>query len=139
MVDKDILQKKAQYIEQTLAKLRILREKTSVEFLGSFQNVDAAKHNLQVAIEAIIDICNHIVARERYGLPNSSVESIDLLFNHGILDEELTKRLRSMVKFRNRIVHLYQEVDDQQVYRILQEDLKDFEAFLGVINRKFLI
>lgn len=138
MVDKEILQKKLQYIEQTLRKLKILRKETSENFLSSFQTVDAAKHNLQVTIEAIVDIANHIVARERYGLPESSVEAVELLVQNNILDAELAQRLRLMVKFRNRIVHLYQEIDDEQVHRILREDLDDIQVFMDIIVVKFL-
>lgn len=133
MVDGEIVERKLQFIEQTLSKLETLRKATPEQFLSSFQNVDAAKHNLQIAIEAIIDIANHIVARERYGVPGSSAEAVSLLNAHGILDAELTGRLRLMVKFRNRIVHLYQDVDDHEVYRILQEDLGDLRAYIKAI------
>ena len=136
--EEEILQRKLQYIEQTLRKLKILRKETSENFLSSFQTVDAAKHNLQVTIEAIVDIANHIVARERYGLPESSVEAVEMLVQNGILDAELAQRLRLMIKFRNRIVHLYQEIDDEQVHKILREDLGDIEAFIEVIVVKFL-
>lgn len=42
-----------------------------------------------------------------------------------------------MVKFRNRIVHLYQEVDDSEIYRILQENLDDIKGFIQVVISKF--
>ncbi len=38
-----------------------------------------------------------------------------------------------MARFRNRLVHLYWEVDDQQVYHILTHDLDDFDAFVAYI------
>jgi uncharacterized protein YutE (UPF0331/DUF86 family) len=41
--------------------------------------------------------------------------------------------LRQMVSFRNRVVHLYWDVDDATVYRILQENLGDFETYVGHI------
>lgn len=42
-----------------------------------------------------------------------------------------------MAKFRNRIVLFYDEVDDKEVYRILQDNLEDFNSFMRQI-RKFL-
>ncbi|WP_264357896.1 DUF86 domain-containing protein [Carboxydothermus hydrogenoformans] len=39
-----------------------------------------------------------------------------------------------MAKFRNRIVHFYDEVDDIEVYRILQSNLGDFDSFILQIN-----
>jgi len=35
-----------------------------------------------------------------------------------------------MVKFRNKTVHLYYEIDDKEVYKILQQHLNDFQ-YLG--------
>jgi uncharacterized protein YutE (UPF0331/DUF86 family) len=35
-----------------------------------------------------------------------------------------------MAKFRNRLVHLYWEIDDEQLYEILQNRLVDFKKFL---------
>jgi len=41
--------------------------------------------------------------------------------------------LRQMVSFRSRVVHLYWDVDDAIVYRILRENLDDFETYVGYI------
>jgi len=38
-----------------------------------------------------------------------------------------------MVSFRSRVVHLYWDVDDAIVYRILRENLDDFETYVGYI------
>ncbi|SHI30495.1 type VII toxin-antitoxin system HepT family RNase toxin [Desulfosporosinus lacus] len=79
-----------------------------------------------------------VVARERWGIPNTSAEAVKLLIKHGILDKDKEHSLVQMVKFRNRIVNLYQEVDDAEIYRILQENLKDIKGFIqAVINRFF--
>ena len=38
-----------------------------------------------------------------------------------------------MVRFRNRVVHLYWEIDDQQLYSILTHDTADFDRFVQCI------
>ncbi|MEK7278562.1 MAG: DUF86 domain-containing protein [Chloroflexota bacterium] len=43
--------------------------------------------------------------------------------------------LRQMVSFRNRVVHLYWNVDDAIVYDIVQHNLGDFKIFAGHILR----
>ncbi len=40
-----------------------------------------------------------------------------------------------MAKFHNRLVHLYWEVDDTQVYDILRKRLDDFKKFLDAMAR----
>jgi uncharacterized protein YutE (UPF0331/DUF86 family) len=39
-----------------------------------------------------------------------------------------------MAKFRNRIVHIYNEVDPEEIYKIVQNNLEDFVMFLKEIT-----
>ena len=137
MVDKDIIQRKLSFVDLKLCNLETLKLMERQDFLASFQAVDAAKYNLQVCIEAIIDVSNHVVARERWGIPSTSAEAIKLIIQHGVLDKDKELSLVQMVKFRNRIVHLYQEVDDSEIYRILQENLDDIKGFIQAVIIKF--
>lgn len=137
MVDKDIIQRKLSFIDLRLRNLETLRLIERQNFLGSFQAIDAAKYNLQVCIEALIDVSNHVVARERWGIPSTSAEAVKLIIHHGILNKDKELSLVQMVKFRNRIVHLYQEVDDAEIYRILQENLDDIRNFIQAVISKY--
>lgn len=139
MVDKDILQRKILFMESTLKKLEKTAALSYEEFKVSFHFADSVKYNLQVVIEAMIDIASHIVARERWGLPAASGDYIKLLMEHGVFGKEQGLRFIQMIRFRNRIVHLYQEVDEGQVYQILQEDLGDIRVFIKGITEKYLI
>lgn len=40
-----------------------------------------------------------------------------------------------MVKFRNLLVHLYQEVDNRRVYDIIQNELGDLRLFIADVWR----
>ena len=137
MVDKDIIQRKLSFIDLKLGNLETLKRMERQDFLASFQAVDAAKYNLQVCIEALIDVSNHVVARERWGIPSTSAEAVRIIIQHGVLAKEKELSLVKMVKFRNRIVHLYQEVDDSEIYRILQENLDDIKGFIQAVINKF--
>ena len=137
MVDKDIIQRKLSVIDLRLQNLETLKLLERQGFLASFQAVDAAKYNLQVCIEALIDVSNHVVARERWGIPSTSAEAVKLIVQHGVLGKDKESSLVQMVKFRNRIVHLYQEVDDSEIYRILQENLDDIKGFMQAMIRQF--
>ena len=50
-----------------------------------------------------------------------------------ILPEKFIPTLRKMAQFRNRLVHLYWDVDEEAIYDILQKDLGDFELFIRYI------
>jgi hypothetical protein len=45
-----------------------------------------------------------------------------------IIDQDLCERL-VMAKFRNRLVHLYWEINPEKIFEIVQNNLKDFKLF----------
>ena len=51
-----------------------------------------------------------------------------MLYENGLIDEELRGRLRNMARFRNLLVHVYGKVDDKKVYEFLKTNLGDFDA-----------
>jgi uncharacterized protein YutE (UPF0331/DUF86 family) len=42
-----------------------------------------------------------------------------------------------MVSFRNRIVHMYDEIDPGEIFTILEEHLGDFETFIRAITQRY--
>jgi len=61
------------------------------------------------------------------------VDAFVVLNEVKILPDDFMPTLREMVSFRNRVVHIYWDVDDEAVYRIVQEHLNDFDRFTTLI------
>jgi len=133
MVDPDTLASILGNLQGYLEKLATLAATPEDAFLQDFTNVESAKHLLQVSIECCLDIAHHIVADEGYRTPTDYYDIFIVLHENGILPEDFIPTLRQMVSFRNRVVHLYWDVDDVTVYRILQENLGDFETYIKYI------
>jgi uncharacterized protein YutE (UPF0331/DUF86 family) len=91
-----------------------------------------------VAVEACIDISNHIIAKEHIGVPESYSDCFKILRDRGIISKELSEKLINMAKFRNLLVHLYWKVNDEKIYEILQYELVDFDEFIEQIARRYL-
>ncbi|MCX7855405.1 MAG: DUF86 domain-containing protein [Anaerolineae bacterium] len=127
------IRERIQYIETCLARLEMLRSLSEEAFLGDFRNIEAAKHLLQTAIEAMMDIASHIVARRRLGTPHEGAEVFRRLGEAGLLPVERVSTYVRMVRFRNLIVHLYHEVDSRRVYEILQTGLDDLRGFIAEV------
>ena len=47
----------------------------------------------------------------------------------GVIDDDFGQRLVKMAKFRNRLVHMYWEIDAETLYRFINNDLEDFKLF----------
>lgn len=133
-IDVNKVSKKITLIIENLDKLRILKQIPEHEFYSDFRNIEAAKHLLQIAIEAMHDVANHIVSRGRLGRPESYGETFRILEQKGFISTENADIYSTMVKFRNRVVHLYHDVDDHEIYKILQNNLKDIAGFLEEIR-----
>ncbi|OGP91530.1 MAG: hypothetical protein A2157_08730 [Deltaproteobacteria bacterium RBG_16_47_11] len=56
-------------------------------------------------------------------------DSFAILGEQGMIPETFVATLRRMVQFRNRLVHLYWEVEAEIVYELLQKNLDDFDLF----------
>lgn len=117
-------------LRKALARLKALSSLSQVEFVNDPDKVGSAKYHFLVAIEAAIDLCNHIIARNNYRYPEDYSDTFRVMGEAKIFDEGFVKNLVRMAKFRNRLVHIYWEVDDDLLYNILKVDLVDIERFL---------
>ena len=129
---------KLKFIRTNLKKLKELAELEKKNFLSDYKNYDTAKYNLQAAVEAMLDIAAHIISRKGYTSPNTSADSFRILAAEGIIKEDLLLKFVKMTKFRNRIVHLYDQIDEEFIYKIINNNLEDIESFDDlIINRYF--
>ena len=136
--DPDKIRQKVQFLRDALRQLEQIRERGEPEVVGDPILQAAAIRYLQVGIEAVLDTANHIIARGGLGLPKTYHEALELLFQEGILPAEKAGDFGEMVGFRNRAVHLYQQIEPAEVWKILEEDLEDFELFIRAMVERYL-
>lgn len=103
-------------------------------FRGNRERQYAVLHALQNAIEGCIEIASHIVSADRLGAPADYAHLFTLLEENGVLTLPVAESMRQMARFRNRIVHLYWDLDLDLVYGYLTERLGDFDGFLKAIE-----
>jgi uncharacterized protein YutE (UPF0331/DUF86 family) len=73
------------------------------------------KYTFVTAIEACVDVAQHICATQGWGPPADNGDAVRLLGEHGVLTTELAVSMRKAVGFRNVLVHDYIEVDDSSL------------------------
>ncbi len=104
-------------------------------FLSDPDKIASAKYNLIVAIEAIIDIGQHLIAKNKLPLAEDYADIFRVLSEEGVFSSDLLPILINMAKFRNRLVYIYWDIDNKLVYEILQNHLQDFDAILKELSR----
>ncbi len=103
------------------------------EFKTNYSKQDSVILNLQRASQATIDIGTHIIKIKKYGIPKSSREVFDMLYDYSIISSKTVKNMHSMVGFRNIAVHDYQNLSIDIVISVIKNHLKDFKEFIEEI------
>lgn len=98
--------------------------------IGNPHLIASAKYHLIVGIEAAIDLANHLIAKNRWRAPEDYADTFRIMEEHNVVDAGFSARLQRMARFRNRLIHIYWDIDDETVYNLLQEDVCDIEEFL---------
>jgi len=121
-------------IKESLNVLRGYIPKGKEQILKDSTLLGSIKYNLIVAIQGCIDICNHIVAKKGGRAPQDYGDCFKLMAELGILESNFSDRLVQMARFRNLLIHLYWEIDNERVYQILNKNLDDIEQFLDAVG-----
>ena len=137
MVDLYKITAKFEMLEQFLEILQGLSQKKIGDYLSDPVIIGSVRYYLQVSIECCLDVASHVISSERYRAPKDYADTFKVLEEEKIIPSILSNKLRQMAKFRNRLVHLYGEIDDRAVFNIARSDLTDIMEFKKIILKKF--
>lgn len=113
-----------------------LRDLENVDFVTYQENKlihRTVERTLHLAIEACLDIGQHIIANEGLRPPEDNKTVFVVLHEARIVPDDLLEHLTRMAQFRNLIVHDYARIDHATVFGILKRHLGDFDAFAQAI------
>ena len=125
MVD-EVLINKAATIERCVARAREEYNYAPATFADDFTRQDAAILNIQRACEAALDMGQHLIRRDKLGIPQSARDVFTLLAQAGWINDHLATALKHMVGFRNIAVHDYQTLQLAITVAIIEQHLDEF-------------
>jgi uncharacterized protein YutE (UPF0331/DUF86 family) len=137
MVSLEKIFEKFSLLDEYLELLGKIAKMPMDEFLKDKILIGSAKYYLQVSIECCLDVANHIIAAERYRVPQDYADSFKVIEEQDLVPEDLGKRLQQMAKFRNRLVHLYGTIDDSNVHKYINKDVNDLVEFKSIVIRRY--
>jgi len=88
---------------------------------------------LQVMVEIVIDVAERIIARKNAGPTATAAEAMEKLVELAVLKS--AKPYADMVRFRNLIVHQYEEIDPTIVFNIAKNQIDAFRQFRDEIDK----
>lgn len=127
--DADVLVEKFSNFDEAIGTIETVTERLEDDSLESWIADDLYALHLQRAIQAAIDIANHLVASNGWRTPDNTSESFEILAEHNVVSREFVDTLTSMVGFRNIAVHSYGKLDPQIVRDIAETRLDDLREF----------
>ena len=132
MVRAEVMRKRLNKLDEYLAILHKLQEYSLEAFTTDPERYGSAERFLQLAIEIVGDLGNHVIADLALGVVNWHSDIPALLAEHGYIATDLRETWIRMIGFRNILVHEYLDIDRGIVYQMLQEHLDDIEALRKV-------
>jgi len=96
--------------------------------------VAAGESYLRRALEALLDLARHLLAKGFGRAVPEYAALADALEEEGILTKERAERLRLMARYRNRMVHFYDDVSTEELYGILTQHLADVPETLEALR-----
>jgi uncharacterized protein YutE (UPF0331/DUF86 family) len=132
------IKSKIAVVQERVRRLSIFTGLSFESYLKDLTTRDAAERNIEVAIQACIDIARIIIKLEGLREPEDNKGVFVVLAENDIISEDSLKFLIPMAGTRNVLVHGYDKIDDAIIFSVLKKRLSDFNAFLKEIEERYL-
>jgi uncharacterized protein YutE (UPF0331/DUF86 family) len=131
---------KIKEIEIYIEQLSKIRPNSFKKYEEDFKTKAACERYFERIAGSIIDLATIIIKERGLSNPEGDSEAFKILENEGIINKDLTKKLREIRGMRNIIAHQYGDIDDQIMYTAIKneiiEDVKEFLKIINKVNKK---
>lgn len=133
MVNLNLANKKLKELEKYIKNLQKHEGVDKSELENNLDKMWAIERGLQLSIQVILDLGNHIISDEGISVENYS-EIFNELAKLNIIPVDYAARIKGMAGFRNILVHEYAEVDLDIILEVLNNNLDEFKKFATYIG-----
>ncbi len=103
-------------------------------FLSDRRNSLSLKYLLIESVEAITDVCQHLLAKTKGVACDGYIDCIVRSGNNAIISNELSNKLRRLAGLRNSLIHRYWIINDEELLKISKENIGDLNDFIEQID-----
>jgi uncharacterized protein YutE (UPF0331/DUF86 family) len=94
----------------------------------------AAKYLLIELAEAMSNMIQHILAKEKGVAVSGYIDSVVKAHQHGLISADMFQRLKPFFDFRNSLIHRYWSIDDDRLIENIKNGRDDFDRFVEEIE-----
>jgi len=135
VVKSEVIRRRLNKLDEYLHILQKMKSYSFEEFRSEPEIYGSCERFLQLAIEATLDVGNHLIADLNLGAVNWYRDIPILMESNGYINTQLKERWIRMIGFRNTLVHDYLEIDRKIVYEVLQNNLDDIVTLKKIFAR----
>ena len=135
LISKRVVVDRMALLEEVLQDIRCLPLAERELFFTDRRNLWSGESCLRRALEALLDIGRHILAKGFAVAVSEYKEVADKLQEYGVLSKDEGKLLRLLAGYRNRLVHFYHEVSADELYQVCSEQLPDLERIVSAYRQ----
>ena len=129
-----VIQRKFALLDNYLIRLQQqLNDVDSESFKNAWALQRMAERSLQVMIKVVVDIAERIIALKNAGPVASAAQALEKLVDLTVIKS--AQPYTEMIRFRNLIVHQYEEINPDIVYHIAKNNLDTFRQFRDEIDK----
>jgi uncharacterized protein YutE (UPF0331/DUF86 family) len=135
-VDFKVVATRLEIVDVSLSHLRSLPAGSLAEFLADPRNPAAAESNLRRAIEALLDIARHLLAKAFAEGPLEYRQVARRAAETGlVLERGVGETFYLLAGYRNRLTHFYAEVTSEELFEIVSQRLDDLSAVAAELRQ----
>lgn len=136
MIDKEFLKEKINLITRDLERLKIFSDFTISQMAQDFMKYAALKNILMEIIGRAIDINEHLISEliaAGVDVPKTYRETFLKLAELSVLPDDFAKEIARSAGFRNAIVHEYNNLDKEIVYKTVGDAISQYSKYCGYV------
>ncbi len=134
MLDRDRIAKDKTDLLNVKAQIEDITAADKELFLSDKRNSLSLKYLLIEAVEAISDVCQHILAKTKGLACEGYIDCIVKAGDNGVITPDLSNKLRRLADLRNSLIHRYWIIHDEELFTICKDNIKDLEDFVVQID-----
>lgn len=127
--EKEFVNAKLNALNDYAEEIKKLLEIGDAAILKNVRDLRAAERDFQLAVDTMIDINQHFI--KEFGFPASDdfQSTFYILGQQGVLPADFAKKIAPIVGLRNKIVHRYETVSNEQFLEDLRDNFSDFKTY----------
>jgi len=134
-INRRTVAEKVDLVRRMLDGIQRLPLESFAAFSEDPRSAGAGESYLRRALEALFDLARHVLAKGFGRAPAEYVVVARQLGELGVVEAPLAARLVLMARYRNRMVHFYDEITDEELFGILTRETGDIEQTISAITQ----